>query len=115
MNRGYRCRIVPRARTLSEENDKAVADADYWQPVREVAASRPPLTGEQRDELAAIIRKSNDKAVADADYWQRVREVAASRPPLTGEQRDELAAIIRKSRVRRETERLLALPAKQNP
>lgn len=34
------------------------SETRYWQLVREVAASRPPLTGEQRYELVAIIRGS---------------------------------------------------------
>jgi hypothetical protein len=39
---------------------------DYWARVREVAAARPELTPERRDELAALVRQSRLRRCAAA-------------------------------------------------
>ena len=44
-----------------------VRDAAYWQRVREIAAARPELTPERRDELASIVAASRLRRAREAE------------------------------------------------
>jgi hypothetical protein len=48
---------------MADSPDRA---EDYWTLVREVAAARPELTPERRDELAALVRQSRLRRCAAA-------------------------------------------------
>ena len=63
--RQQQCRYHESGRMTSENTGKPIQEEDYWQLVREVAASRPPLTDEQRDEIRATVRGARMRKEAE--------------------------------------------------